>query len=100
MGCLIISELRNKQTITYYFNRDQKKKIAPREVAYSLYVLALANRPNISAMNYYKANHELLSLDSKYLLSVCLCCCQAIIKRFIEIVPASFSGEISEPANG
>ncbi len=36
------NRLKNKETILYYYNRDQKKKIAPKEVAYSLYVLALA----------------------------------------------------------
>lgn len=95
----ITSRLRNKQTITYYYNRDKNKKIAPKEVAYSLYVLALASRPNVSAMNYYKANPALLSLDSKYLLSVSY----AIAgdnKRFREMLPASFSGEVSVPETG
>jgi len=49
----INSRLRNRQTILYYYNRGQMKKIAPKEVAYSLYVLALASRANVSAMNYY-----------------------------------------------
>ena len=34
-----------------------------------LYVLALAGRSNVPAMNYYKANQEILALDSRYLLS-------------------------------
>lgn len=95
----INSRLRNKQTITYYYNRDQKKKIAPKEVAYSLYVLSLASRPNVSAMNYYKANTDFLSLDSKYLLSVSY----AIAgdkKKFAEMLPSSFSGEVSVPETG
>ena len=65
----LINRLRNKETIPYYYNRDQRKKIAPKEVAYSLYVLALAGKPQVSSMNYYKANPALLSLDAKYLLS-------------------------------
>ncbi|MEP7259318.1 MAG: hypothetical protein ABI687_13040, partial [Flavitalea sp.] len=95
----INNKLRNKETILYYYNRDQKRKIAPKEVAYSLYTLALAARPNVSAMNYYKANSSLLSLDGKYLLSVAY----AIAgdkKRFSELLPSSFSGETSLPQTG
>ena len=44
----INNKLKNKQTINYYYNRTEQKKIAPKEVAYSLYVLAMAARPNIS----------------------------------------------------
>ena len=65
----INNRLKNKETITYYYNRDQNKKIAPKEVAYGLYVLALAGRSNVPAMNYYKANPAILALDSRYLLS-------------------------------
>jgi alpha-2-macroglobulin len=91
--------LRNKQTITYYYNRDQNKKIAPKEVAYSLYVLALARRANVSAMNYYKANPALLSLDSKYLLSAAYAVAGDYTK-FVELLPGSFSGEESVPETG
>ena len=65
----LINRLKTKETITYYYNRDQNRKIAPKEVAYSLYVLAIAGRQQVSAMNYYKSNPQLLALDSKYLLS-------------------------------
>jgi hypothetical protein len=91
--------LRNSESITYYYNRDQKKKIAPKEVAYSLYVLALAARPNVSVMNYYKANNALLALDSKYLLSVTYAMA-GDRKRFKEVLPGSFSGEVAVPQTG
>ncbi|MBK8952464.1 MAG: hypothetical protein IPM85_09425 [Chitinophagaceae bacterium] len=54
----INNKMKNKETITYFFNRDQNKKIAPKEVAYGLYVLALAGRNNVPAMNYYKGQHN------------------------------------------
>ncbi len=95
----INGKLRNKQTIVYYYNRDQKKKIAPKEVAYSLYVLALASRANVPAMNYYKANPEFLSLDSKYLLSVSYAI-SGDKKRFGEILPSAFTGEVSVAQTG
>ena len=95
----INSRLRNRETINYYYNRNQNKKIAPKEVAYGLYVLALAGKSNISAMNYYKANQQLLALDSRYLLSAAY----AIAgdkKSFTALLPSAFSGEESVAQTG
>jgi uncharacterized protein YfaS (alpha-2-macroglobulin family) len=95
----LINRLRNKETISYYYNQDQQKKIAPKEVAYSLFVLAMAGKQQISTMNYYKSNPQLLSLDSKYLLSAAY----AIAgdkKQFQELLPSSFSGEVSVAQTG
>ena len=44
-------------------------KVASRTSIYSLYVLAVAGKPNRSAMNYYKGNAGLLTSDSRYLLA-------------------------------
>ncbi len=93
------NRLKNKQTITYYYNRDQNKKIAPKEVAYSLYVLALANRSNVPTMNYYKANQTLLALDSRYLLSSAYAAA-GDKKSFAAMLPSAFSGEESVPQTG
>ncbi|HUR66030.1 MAG TPA: MG2 domain-containing protein [Chitinophagaceae bacterium] len=95
----ISNKLKTKETITYYYNRDQNKKIAPKEVAYGLYVLALAGRTNVPAMNYYKANTSLLALDSRYLLAAAYA--TAGDKRsFTAMLPASFSGEESVAQTG
>jgi uncharacterized protein YfaS (alpha-2-macroglobulin family) len=95
----INSRLKNRETITYYYNRDQNKKIAPKEVVYGLYVLALAGQPNVSVMNYYKANPSLLSLDCKYLLSAAYA--QAGDKKsFHDFLPAQFAGEESVAQSG
>ncbi|MFT3824842.1 MAG: MG2 domain-containing protein [Chitinophagaceae bacterium] len=93
------NKLKNRETITYYYNQKEQKKIAPKEVAYSLYVLALAGKPNVSVMNYYKANPALLSLDSKYLLSVAYAIAGDKAK-FKELLPGSFSGEVSVAQTG
>ncbi|HEY4151503.1 MAG TPA: hypothetical protein VGM41_21340, partial [Chitinophagaceae bacterium] len=93
------SRLRNRETITYYYNKDQQKKIVPKEVAYSLYVLALAGRPNVSVMNYYKANPGLLALDSRYLLSAAYAVA-GDKSRFRELLPAAFTGEVSVAQTG
>ena len=50
-------------------------------------------------MNYYKSNPQLLSLDSKYLLSAAY----AIAgdkKQFQELLPSSFNGEVSVAQTG
>ena len=95
----ISNRLKNKELITYYYNRTQNKKIAPKEVAYGLYVLAIAGRSNVPAMNYYKAKPEILALDSRYLLSVAYAVA-GDKKSFLAMLPTSFSGEESVPQTG
>jgi uncharacterized protein YfaS (alpha-2-macroglobulin family) len=95
----IATRLKNKELITYYYNRNQNRKIAPKEVAYGLYVLALAGRANISAMNYYKLTPDILALDSKYLLAAAYATA-GDKKSFAAMLPTSFSGEESVPQTG
>jgi alpha-2-macroglobulin len=95
----INNRLKNRETINYYYNRNQNKMIAPKEVAYGLYVLALAGKANASAMNYYKSNPQLLALDSRYLLSAAYAA--AGDKRsFNSLLPSAFAGEESVPQTG
>lgn len=95
----INNRLKNRETIVYYYNRDQNKKIAPKEVAYGLYVLAMAGRTNVPAMNYYKSNPSILALDSRYLLSAAYAL--AGDKRsFTAMLPSAFAGEESVPQTG
>lgn len=95
----LTNRLKTRETIAYYYNRNQNKKIAPKEVAYSLYVLSLAGRPQVSAMNYYKANPASLALDSRYLLSVAYAV-SGDRRSFQAVLPASFSGEESVQQTG
>jgi uncharacterized protein YfaS (alpha-2-macroglobulin family) len=95
----ISNRLRNKETITYYYNRDQNRKIAPKEVAYGLYVLAIAGRANIPAMNYYKSNSSILALDSRYLLAAAYAA-GGDKRSFAAMLPTSFAGEESVPQTG
>lgn len=99
MLAYINNRLKNKELITYYYNRDQNKKIAPKEVAYGLYVLALAGKSNISAMNYYKAKPEVLALDSRYLLATAYATA-GDKKSFTSLLPGSFVGEESVKQTG
>ena len=95
----INSRLKNRETINYYYNRNQSKMIAPKEVAYSLYVLAIAGKSNISSMNYYKSNQQLLALDSRYLLSAAYAAA-GDKKSFNALLPSAFSGEESVSQTG
>ncbi len=95
----INNRLKKKETINYYYNRDQNRKIAPKEVAYGLYVLALAGRTNVPAMNYYKANTSILALDSRYLLSAAYATA-GDKKSFTVMLPVSFTGEESVAQTG
>jgi uncharacterized protein YfaS (alpha-2-macroglobulin family) len=99
MLAYINNKLKKRETITYYFNRDQSKKIAPKEVIYGLYVLALAGKPNASAMNYYKSNPGLLSLDCKYLLSAAYALA-GDKNSFKNFLPTEFTGEQSVAQTG
>ncbi len=55
-----------------YFNTDGQirvRSIAKPELIYSLYVLALAESPQKSMMNYYKNNPKKLTVSEQYLLA-------------------------------
>jgi alpha-2-macroglobulin len=95
--------VKRKDTQNYYYydgnGKYTTKIIASKEIAYSLYILALANRADISTMNYYKANLSQLSLDSRYLLAA------AYLKTgdrasYSYIIPKSFSGEAAKNETG
>ncbi len=75
----------------YYYTGTGRtvRKIANKEILYSLYVLAMANKGDISTMNYYKARPHLLSEDSRYLLAGAY----ALMGRwnaYYEIVPNAY----------
>ncbi|MBL7726200.1 MAG: hypothetical protein JNM68_00870, partial [Dinghuibacter sp.] len=99
MAGYLVNRLRNRELVPYYYNRDQNKKIAPKEVAYSLYVLALANKKQVATMNYYKAQPAILALDSRYLLSAAYAL-SGDRSGAREILPAAFTGEESVAQTG
>ncbi|MBH8567960.1 alpha-2-macroglobulin family protein [Microvirga sp. STS02] len=88
--------LKKRETEPYqYFdvsNIARQRTIASKEIAYSLYVLALAGRQDPVAMNYYRANRPLLAEDSRFLLA----CTQSLLgnqRAFRELLPTRFGGE-------
>ena len=95
----INASLNDKRTINYYYNRDQVKRIVPKEVIYGLYVLALASRPNTALMNYYKATPSLLSLDCKYLLAAAYAL-SGDKNSYQQFLPSHFTGEVANTETG
>ncbi|MBK8847894.1 MAG: hypothetical protein IPO27_15740 [Bacteroidetes bacterium] len=95
----LISMLSERRTETYYYNSNQQKEVAPREVSYSLYVLALAGKAQMSSMNYYKANLTSLSLDARYMLASAYALA-GNKAAYQQILPKAFSGEIAESVTG
>lgn len=94
----LVTKLKTRETIFYYFN-NTSRKIAHKEIPYSLYVLALAGKAQRSTMNYYKSNLKDLSLDGKYLLAAAY----SLIgddKKFREVLPSEFAGERSKRVFG
>lgn len=85
-------KLEKKETVTYYYNTNKRKEIAPKEVAYSLYVLALAGEKPTALLNYYNSRTEQLSLDSKYLLAGAYAL-TGNMQKASEVLPRAFEGE-------
>ncbi|MEJ2495291.1 MAG: alpha-2-macroglobulin family protein, partial [Ignavibacteriaceae bacterium] len=88
----ISGKAKTHSTYDYYYYSGTGRtvrKIANKEILYSLYVLAMANKGDISTMNYYKARPHLLSEDSRYLLAGAY----ALMGRwnaYYEIVPNAY----------
>lgn len=91
--------LQKRETEILYYNQNLKKEIAAKEVAYSLYVLALAGQPQIATMNYYKGNPNMLAIDSKYLLAAAYGL-SGQPQQARQVLPSSFAGEKANKAFG
>ncbi|MGB5289428.1 MAG: alpha-2-macroglobulin family protein, partial [Ignavibacteriaceae bacterium] len=85
--------------VTYSQTGRTIRKIAKKEILYSLYVLALAGEGDIATMNYYKARPHLVSKDMLYMLAGSY----ALIGRwnsYYEIVPGAFEPEKTDRLTG
>lgn len=91
--------LRTKEIISYAYNGGENRRIAPKEVVYSLYVLALADRVDRSLLNHYKQNIDDLSLDSRYLLAATFAVAGDATQAR-SLLPTSFTGELADRTFG
>ncbi|HMZ87954.1 MAG TPA: alpha-2-macroglobulin [Chitinophagales bacterium] len=62
--------LKQKKTYVYYYDKGLSVEMAAQEVFYSMYVLAVSGKAEMSMMNYYKANLSMVPQDGKYLLAM------------------------------
>ncbi|MFQ3576694.1 MAG: alpha-2-macroglobulin family protein, partial [Cytophagales bacterium] len=98
------NRVRRRETTKYYYQTATnqmrlEKEIAPKELIYSLYVLALANQKDLNTMNYYKSNLNKLAFDSRYLLA-CTFLLMGDENSFNSLLPINFKGEISTRQSG
>ncbi len=65
------AHMSDKRTYTYYddANATHTRQVAPQEIFYSLYVLALAGKQDVALMNFYKNATSVMTADSRYLLA-------------------------------
>jgi uncharacterized protein YfaS (alpha-2-macroglobulin family) len=85
-------KLNRRETEILYYNENLKKEIAAKEIAYSLYVLALAGKSQTATMNYYTGHMDMLSIDSKYMLAAAFALSGQPVQAK-RVLPAAFSGE-------
>jgi uncharacterized protein YfaS (alpha-2-macroglobulin family) len=87
------ARVRKRETDTYNIIQTggviQPVTLAKKEIAYSLYVLALAGRPDAVGLNYYKANRKLLPEDSRWVLA-CAFALSGNQRSYRETLPTRF----------
>ncbi len=79
------------------FTDGTVRTLAPAEVAYSLYVLALAGEPDLATMNRYQHDPARLAPGSRYLLAAAYGRA-GDRERFAALMPDAFTG--GDPAGG
>jgi alpha-2-macroglobulin len=90
-------KIKTKDTYRYsYYDQNilKNKLIAPKEIFYSMYVLALAGRQDMAIMNYYKSNTAFMAMDSRYLLAATYKLAGDNMS-YRSLLPANFSNEES-----
>ena len=91
--------LKKRETEKYHYfdvnNIAREREIAPREIAYSLYVLALAGRQDAVALNYYRANRQLLTPDARFLLA-CTYGLGGQQQAFRQTLPTTFTSDATQ----
>jgi len=88
----IKQKVKTKETVAYYFKGNINQEYVRREIAYSLFVLALAGQPDIPSMNYYKSNSDMLTDDSRYMVAAAYGLA-GDKEKFRKLAAGSFSGK-------
>ena len=95
MGYLA-TKTAGKAVVRYAYyddNHNEQTRIGPDKAAiYSLYVMALAGKPKIVDMNYYRASSKALTIDARYMLA-CTYLLASDRQGFATLLPPTFAGE-------
>jgi len=84
---------REMETYFYMENNVRKSRSIPRrEILYSIYVLALADKAPVSAMNYYRSLAPELSSEGRYLLASAFMLA-GDVKNYRNVLPKQFGNE-------
>ncbi len=96
------TKVKQQLTVDYVVslpNGKQIKKIAPKEIIYSLYVIASAGKADFATMNYYRGRMNLLSRDMVYVLAGSYALAGKW-NSYYDLVPQSFASEKTARSNG
>jgi hypothetical protein len=86
---------REMETYFYTENGIRKSRNVPRrEILYSAYVLALADKAPVSTMNYYKSLSSELTSEGRYLLASAFMLA-GDVKSFRGVLPKAFGNEMA-----
>jgi alpha-2-macroglobulin len=100
-----LTKKAKERNFEYYTYADRMggqyrtKSIPAKSIFYSLYVLALANKPDAATMNFYKSHRDSLALDSRYLLATAYFL-SGDKASYRSLLPKAFEGERSARAFG
>ncbi len=84
----VLKQGKTTEKVSYYVSKNKYQEFEPRELAYSVYVMALRGKPNFSLMNKLKADINVLTTDSQFLLGAAYELCGQHVKN-----PKLFQGE-------
>ena len=96
----IAQKVKGHLTVNYYYSWRyddyswKEKDIYMKENFYSLYLMALYGKADISSMNYFKSDLAKVALDSRYMLA-CTYLAVGDRKSYDQLLPKSFEGEYS-----
>ncbi len=88
-------KVKEREMETYFYVENgvsKSRNIPKREILYSVYILALADKAPVSTMNYYKSLASELSSEGRYMLASAFMLA-GDVKSFRSVLPKAFGDE-------
>lgn len=98
----LVQKVKERETGTYFYwsNNQRLSRVVPRpEILYSLYVLALADQPQLASMNYYKSLAPSLSIEGRYLLAATYALA-GDTRTYQQLLPSGYGDDKPEATTG